>query len=458
MSRRRRRFTGARARIANLVDRIRESYWFWPAALSLAAVSTAFVAAYLDATGDYDALARLGLAETVGADSARAVLTTVATAMLSVAGVSFSILVAAFVFASGQFGPRILSNFMRDRANQVVLGIFSSTFLYCVLVLRLVGEDSVPGLSVLIALASAVACVMALLFFFHHAPESIRLMRIVSDTGNQLLKEIAGLFPEDTQEQEDAPDRERAAEAAQGEPLPVPSPVNGYVRFVDHGYLLDLARDEDLVIRLDRRSGDYVVKGRPLAWVWPAGRADEAIPEEICGCFSIGTNRTPAQDVEFLFELLMDVASRALSPGINDPRTAMICLDWITSGLSRALRGKPRPAVRCDAEGRPRLILRARGFQHLLEHAFGRLRPYFQRDPAAALHMMARIGGLVLDSRDRKNTDLLMKMARDLLDGAEQEVALEVDRRKIRERFEIISQAARGELSMFEARGRHPWL
>ncbi len=450
---------GARARIADLLDLIRESYWFWPTAMCLAAMATAVVTTYFDDIRQFDILTSAGLAPAVGADSARDVLSTIASSMLGVAGVSFSILVAAFVFASGQFGPRILSNFMRDRANQVVLGIFASTFLYCTIVLRIIGDDSVPGLSVTVALLSALVSVFALLFFFHHAPESIRLMRIVHDTGGQLLKEIDHLFPEGGEERDtDVPARDDAVEAAEGQPCPVPAHGNGYVRFVDHGSLMEIAREEDLTIRLDRRSGDFVVDGRPLAWIWPAGRVGRSLEKEVRECFTLGASRTPSQDVEFLFELLMDVASRALSPGVNDPRTAMICLDWITSGLSRALRGRPRSAVRCDDDGKVRLILRGRHFQHLLEHGFGRLRPYFQADAAAALHMMARIGGLILETEDGHHRDLLLGMARDLAEGADKNLEVDSDRRKVRERLEIIEKAAAGELTLFDARGRHPWL
>lgn len=456
-------FTG-RARLLGLLDRIRESYWFLPGSMSLAAMLLAVAAGPLDRAIDPLLPDWLGLGRSIDPDSARAILTVAAGSTIGVAGVAFSILVAAIAFASGQFGPRVVGNLMRDRVNQTVLGVFLATFLFCLLSLRLVGLDRTPTLTIVVSVLLAVASVGALIHFFHHAPETIRLSSIVATSGRALISLIERRFPlpdepeSDTGADAGRPRETDGWEGRDGDPVPLVPARDGYLRIIDFDGLLSLAARHDIVIRIDRMPGDFVAAGRPLAWLSPRSRARDDCLRAALGKFDIGEGRSPAQDANMLAQQLCDIAARALSSGINDPRTAMSCLDWIGAALSRAARGRQRPSRLSDADGRTRIALRPHTVGQLAAFTLGTLRPYFERDPNAALHMMATIGTLVLDADDPEHRALFLEHARRLGAGGEMALAHEHDRALLAERLAVVERIALGGTDRAEAMAAHRWL
>ena len=402
---------------------LRGSYWFVPALLSLAAVGLATYLIYLDAYGYTGWLGELEFVDISNPDGARGVLSTIAGSMITVAGVVFSITIVAVVYASSQFGPRLLTNFMQDRGNQVTLGTFIGTFIYCLLVLRTVrtgdapGASFVPQLSLLVGIVLALVSVGVLIFYIHHIPESIHISNVVANIGNELLGKIDDLFPEmigyaAPEERDvlaDVPDaffEEAAAVTSNG---------NGYVQVLDERGLLKLARDSDLVIRVIYRPGDFVMEGTILAYAWPAERVDEDVERSIRHAFAWGRERTQTQDVLFLVNEPVEIASRALSPSMNDPFTAMTCMDWLGAGLRRLAHREVPGAHRYDADGNLRLIAGSVSFQQYVETAFGRLRPYASRDANAALHFMKTLADAVYDIEEASYRSLLVQEARRLL-------------------------------------------
>jgi len=252
--------------------------------------------------------------------------------MITVAGVAFSITIVALTLASSQFGPRLLRNFMRDTGNQIVLGTFIATFIYCLLVLRSVysvgGHDFVPGISVTFAIALAVANVGALIYFIHHVSTSIHADRVIAAVYNELSEHIQRLFPEE---------------------------------------LLKIAEEHDMLIDLQFRPGEFIVVGTALAKVKSAEHLKENLVEQIASSFILGPQRTPEQDAEFAIHQLVEVAIRALSPGINDPFTAITCIDHLGSALC-ILTGRVFPSpYRYDEEGNLRFIAKPLTFEGILQ-------------------------------------------------------------------------------------------
>ncbi len=459
-----------RARLLGFVDRIRESYWFLPGSMSLTAVFLAIGAGPLDRAVDPLLPDWLGLGRSIDPDSARAILTVAAGSTVGVAGVAFSILVAAMAFASGQFGPRVVGNLMRDRVNQTVLGVFLATFLFCLLSLRLVGLERTPTLTIVVSVLLAVASVGALIHFFHHAPETIRLSSIVATSGRALISLIERRFPlpEETDIDTD-PEAGAGADAGRpretdgweghdGDPVPLVPARDGYLRIIDFDGLMSLAARHDIVIRIDRMPGDFIAAGRPLAWLSPRSRVRDECIRAALGKFDIGEGRSPAQDANMLAQQLCDIAARALSTGINDPRTAMSCLDWIGAALSRAARGRQRPSTLRDVDGRARIALRPHTVAQLAAFTLGTLRPYFERDPNAALHMMATIGTLVLDADEPEYRALFLDHARQLGAGGETALAHAHDRALLAERLAVVERIARPGTDRAEAMAANRWL
>lgn len=382
---------------------IRSSYWFIPAIMALLAVLLGALMIWVDVRLGSGWIKGVSWYQQIRADGAREVLSTIAGSMITVAGVVFSITIVALSYASSQYGPRVLTNFMSDRGNTVTLGTFIATFLYCLMVLRTIrgGEDSfVPQYAVIGALALAVCSIGVLIYFIHHVPQSIHINNIVARIGKRMVRDAGERFPAmiGSGAEEHRPTRlpDRTFDSV------VPASLTGYIQSIDDDGLLDLARSADVMIRLRHRPGDFVVAGRALADVAPSARWSDDRAKELRDCFTIGDKRTPDYDLMFLVSELVEIAARALSPGINDPMTAVTCIDWLgAGGVEFATRAMPEP-VRLDDQGTPRLVVTADSFDHFVEQGFGRMRQYAAGDRIAALHWLKVVGDLS-DSCSRPN-------------------------------------------------------
>lgn len=360
-------------------EKVRSSFWFLPSILVTAAIGLAFAVVAYDEGLSARWLATQGWIYTRSAQGASTILGTIAGSMITIAGVVFSLTLVSLTLATSQFGPRLLRNFMRDTVNQVVIGAFVATFLYCLVVLRAVRREEdggfVPHLSVAVAVLLALASVGILIYFIHHVAVSIQADQVVARVAGDLFKGIDRLFPERIGRDSRAGDPAPLEDAAHGGGgREVESRGDGYVQIVDPDALFDLALREDLLVRLERRPGDYLMTGTVIATVWPAERATTAVADVVRGAFVLGSERTGAQDVEYSIHQLVEIALRALSPGVNDPFTALTCVDRLGSGLRR-LAGRRIPTrERRDEGGRVRVIAEPRSFADTLEAAFAEIR------------------------------------------------------------------------------------
>lgn len=379
----------------------RESYWFIPTVMAVLAAVLASILGWVDMwLGD-------GWTEEVDwfsgnhPDGARTMLSTIAGSMITVAGVTFSVTIASVAYTTSQFGPRLLTNFMRDQGNQITLGTFIATFVYCMFVLRDVrsaGEGFVPQISVLGALSLAIASIAVLIYFIHHVTESIHISNVTAGIGRDLEKALARRGEQE--EDEGGGDLPGDLMAQAG--AIVASPGNGYIQHLVESQLVELACDSNLIIKLERQPGDFVHYGETLARVWPAAAAEDELLTRMARAYALGRSRTMAEDLLFLVDELVEIAARALSPGVNDPFTAMGCLDWLRIALVRfSSMPAPNPYAR-DDEGEIRVIRQTLEFDALCDSIFSRLRPYFCSDPSAACHIinaLARIAPSVDASR-----------------------------------------------------------
>lgn len=394
---------------------VRSSYWFVPGLMAMGAGALALVMVAVDGRVGAEAVEQLGWIYAGGPEGARGVLSTIAGSMITVAGVTFSVLVVALSLASSQFGPRVLGSFMRDTGNQVVLGAFTGIFLYCLLVLRTVrgGEDAgifVPHMSVTVAVGMAVLGVGVLIYFVHHAAISIQVSSVIASLANDLDASVDRLFPLE------APGAGGDSGAAGGPPaagaVPVRSRHEGYLQAVDVQALLRAAREHDLRVRVQVPVGAFVARGDVLATFHcgpgEGGRreggdgegGDGEDGDALRGPFVVGHQRTPTQDVEFSVQQLVDVAVRALSPGINDPFTAALCVDRLGAALARvAERPSPAPTHR-DGEGVVRVWSRSPDFADLVQAAFGPLRDYAGGSATVLVHMLDTLRRVALHVAD----------------------------------------------------------
>lgn len=430
---------------------LRSSFWFVPAAMACLAVVLALSAVALDKTVTDDWLQRLGWIYTGGAEGASLLLGTVAGSMIAIAGTVFSMTLVALSLASSQLGPRLLRNFMRDTVNQVVLGTFVATFVYCLLVLRTIRRADevafVPHLSVSIGMLLAIVSVGVLIYFIHHISVSIQADQVVARVGRELDNGIDRLFPEHLgkpgSEDLRAPGEAELPAAFALEARPVGAADDGYLQLIDADALMVLASQEDLLLLLERRPGHYLAKGRAMVMVWPGDRVTEALVGKVNAAFVLGNQRTAAQDIEFTFHQLVEIAVRALSPGINDPFTAIACVDRLGSALCRlARRDMPSPQ-RFDSHGRLRLVAQGSTFAGIVDTAFNQIRQNARSNPAVAIRMLDVIAQIAGHAQSAEDASCLQRHAGMIIRGAREAVPEPDDLLAVEARFIAATQALR---------------
>lgn len=464
------------AQLLKLWDDLRSSYWFVPSLMTLGAIALAFATTAIDGYVGPAWIEDIDWLYGNQPAGARALLSTVAGSMIGVAGVTFSITIASVVYASGQYGPRLLMNFMRDRGNQITLGTFIATFLYCLLVLRTVrsaDEPSpgatpagdvlgafVPHIAILTAVVLTLASVAVLIFFIHHIPESIHVANVIADVGHALNEKIDVLFPERIGEPraEPPPDARAAVPAAfYDEAVPVPAPATGYIQGIDADGLFELATEHDLVLRAKYRPGDFISDDEAILLAWPPGRVDDDVARELGRHFALGHHRTALQDVRFLVNELVEIAARALSPGVNDPFTAISCLDWLGSMLKTLAQRAFPEASRHDPGGNLRVVANPTTFAEFVEAVFDQLRPYVATDRNAAAHAFRVLGEVagVADRPDRR--EALREAADRLLAACETSIPHEADRALLRERHRVVARVLRGTDGYEATSAKYTW-
>jgi uncharacterized membrane protein len=432
-----------KAQILEYWDLVRSSFWFLPVLMVSVAVALAFSTVALETPTQEWLRQRWGWTFGGGAEGASAVLATIAGSMITIAGVVFSMTLVALSLTSSQFGPRMLRSFMRDTTTQVVLGTFVSTFLYCLIVLRTIRRTEemafVPQISVSFGVLLAVVSVGVLIYFIHHVSVSIQANEIVARVSAELLQGIDRLFPAEigggTQDVERPPPDDDFLERFEAEAGTVPAARDGYVRFIDGDALMALAGAQDVILRLERKPGHYVVSGHPLVLVWPRDRVDESLVERIQLAFALGTQRTSGQDIEFAIHQLVEIALRALSPGLNDPFTAIVCLDHLSSALCRLAELEPPSSYRHDAEGRLRVIAPPMSFPGIVDAALNQIRQDGRTNVAVTIRLLETIAVVARSARREEDRATLLRHAEMVARGAPEALPEGDDRRQVEGRY-----------------------
>lgn len=377
---------------------LKASYWLLPALLAVAAMLLCELALQLDER--WSELARWGYSGE--AEGARSVLSVIASSMIGVAGVIFSITVVSLTMAASQLGPRLLRTFLSDRGNQFVLGVYIGTYLYSVLALRAVtGDGVVPRITVTLAIGLSLLSLAALIYFIHNVTRSLQADRVVSRVAGDLLRAIdrfGDRFDERTQ------DGNAQLEWQQQ----VCSSADGYVQAIEYLALRDAAARVDAVVELSVRAGHFVCRGTVLARL---SREDDGLARAIEAATRLGPLRTEEQDVEYALNQLVEVALRALSPGVNDPFTALACIDWLGAALARASDMGPVPNRICDADQQLRLITAEPDFAGLASGAFDPIRQAAAGSPAVLIRLADTLATLASRSPGAEVMGVLVEHA-----------------------------------------------
>ena len=356
---------------------------------------------------------------------AQVILGSIAGSIMTVVSIVFAILLMTLTLASMQFSPRIIVSFSRDRVTQRTLGMFLGTFLYCMAALPAAHSLPYPFApvgTVTGAIVLAIVCVAGLLFFIHHISQAISVNHIVDRIAAETETVIDDIMP--------LPRHEiRVQTGDLSDPqtwqTPILNTVSGYIRFIDLRRLLELATLYRVRVRIVRRVGQFVPSGVPLLMVYKAERLPPEGIAEFLAAFDFGPARTLQQDVEFGILQIVDIALKAISPAVNDPTTAISCVDQLSRIMIRFVsRQIPEPLL-YDLKGAARVSITWIGFERLLDSAFEQIRMYSKIDIAVSLRLLRALGDIAISTHDLQFRKTLFERGRRVVEGCAERVGAE---------------------------------
>ncbi|MEB2779720.1 DUF2254 domain-containing protein [Algoriphagus sp. C2-6-M1] len=370
------------------------TFWFLPVSILISSILLAVGSVYLDNTVSISQDGWFRFFVVNSSDSARTILSTISGAMIGVAGTVFSVTLVALTLASSQFGPRLIKKFMYVRLNQVVLGSYISTYLYCLIVLIAIkGNDDytfIPSISILIAIFAAIVNIILLITFIHQIATSIQADKVVSDISNFISNQVETLFPDrmgDEKESNGKVDFKKIVSNYQVQ-ISVKSPENGYLQYIDGESLMKAVAKYDVLFELNYRPGAFLIKNMDIGLFFSNRIIEEKEIDNILSNFVIGETKTAQQDLEFSIHQMVEIACRAISPGINDPFTAIACIDNLTATLSYLVQAKFPSKYRYDSDGNLRIIADTMDFEGVLDASFNQIRQYSGGSPSVIIRLM----------------------------------------------------------------------
>jgi uncharacterized membrane protein len=348
------------------------------------------------------------------------ILASIGSSIMTVVSIVFAILLMTLTLASTQFSPRILVSFVRDKPTQWTLGIFLGTFSYCMAALPSVRSTSpafVPVLTVLVAMLLALLCVGWLIFFINHISRAISVNNIVDRIARETELVIDELMPHPRGAYQRS---DRPAASREGRERVIVSRKSGYVRFVDVAFLVECAKSFGVQITLDRRIGHFVPAGVAILRVVEAARITPEREARLLSAIDIGPTRTMQQDVEFGIVQIVDIALRAISPAVNDPTTAINCIDQLCRILILWASRAPPPSYMHAPPHVLRVAMPWIGYEGLLNTAFEQIRHYAKSDIAVSLRLLRAFDDMVVAGAPPDEQQSLIVRARRVLEGCEQ--------------------------------------
>jgi uncharacterized membrane protein len=400
-----------RALVDHFLDRLRTSFWFVPGLIVFVSGCLALAALRIDEIWGEAITNALPWLHAASVEGTRSLLSTAATSVLTLAGVTFSATLVALTLASSQFGPRLLRNFIAAKSSQVSLGVLLGNFVICLLILRAVrgveGEAFVPHVASLFAFLVTLGSLATFILFIHSLATSLQADDIVANVHRDLVAALDRYFPseEPDEEEESLAEKERIDwESFEGERTVV-AHESGYLLAINLPTLVALAKRHELTCRVVLQPGHFVHQGEAIL-AWPADTAlAEGDQEEFRKSLLIGRKRSPEQDFEFALRQLVEIGLRALSTGLNDPFTAINCIDFLGSAV-RAIADRRLPHRHySDADDVPRVHLRPTTFDAVLRAAFSQLRQASVGKPEVAIRILEALAAIAARCETQSRRD-----------------------------------------------------
>ena len=438
--------SGLYARAGYFWEQFKLSIWLIPLSMSISALILAILTLELDYrfgsfTTEHFKLLR------IDAQGARQLVSVISGAMMTITGVVFSISIVTLALASNQFGPKILRNYLRDTGNKIVLGLFVSTFIYGLMILASIDTGQggfVPLWSVLTCIVLTMLSIGALIYYIHNISTAIQADHIIALIGEELNeaidKSLVEFDTEDStsqtieQENRDLNWKDKPA-------IKLYSAHSGYIQTIDYQGLVACATDYEAFISIKKRAGHFIIKGASIGEIYRQGEEKGNDTEQeidmdlIFKNVLFGRQRTPIQDIEFSITQLLQIALRALSPGINDSMTGITCINWLGSSLGRMAQCSFPGANFVDESGRLRVESKNFSFKGAVDAVFDPLRQCARNNEMVAIHLLDTLYQILDSCRHAPYHKTLLSQAEMIYNDCKQTFKADLDLQAATERW-----------------------
>lgn len=417
--------------IKSVLEKTRTSIWPIPAAIAIGSLVLSQVVVQLDKLPVVRRFSEKFLS--ISHSSVETILTTIAGSVISVGGIVFSVTMVAMTLASGQFGPKILREYLGNRSSKLTLGLFIGTFIYCIITLLSFKTLDRPGLNLIVGVGMAILSFFMFVHFIHKTAVSIQADRIVHDIAKQLQQDLTALAAEAENEQRQKGTAEWRKSVVSLPKYEITVSEGGYVESVGYSALAEMACEQDCYFKILTRAGHFVLPGQSICVVY--GKSGDLDDEAVRDHIILGDMRTPVQDPEFAIVQLVQIAVRALSPGINDPGTAITCIDWLSAALARVVDSDLPNYSFCDNTGEVRVIGYAVNFNGLFSAMFLPLRQHSRGSLSVVLRILESLNKLAELTNRRERCDRISNLAEEIQREALADATSVVDKADIRNRI-----------------------
>ncbi|MBM7704737.1 DUF2254 domain-containing protein [Metabacillus iocasae] len=428
-------------KITGTFERLRSNFWYLPTLYGIAAVLLALVTMQFDyfMTKHEKWLTYIPSVLLSDKDLAQTVLSSISTSLLTITTITFSSILVVLTTFLANFSPRTVQNFITDHSTQRVLGSFIGGFVYSVMLLLLLRKDDDQQLflSPTFAIIVTIFCLAVFVFFVHHTASWIQVGNLIFNISSSTTKIIDEEYLNRGTERINEPFEEMNLDDIRMDNcFQVTAPVSGYIEFMDTNQLLKIASEHDVVIKVHKRQPDFTDKYSPLFTIWNGESKDlEALLQQ---SVVIGEQRAPYKDVEFGLRKLSEIALRAISPGINDPNTAINCIEQIGNILARLGKKQLPNPFHHDEEGQLKLIIKRPSFFDYLYLSFYQIRHYAKEDVSVNRSIIKALT-IIAESNDNEIKEIVWEFSHYIIEGIDVEALLSLDKRYINE---LISELA----------------
>ncbi len=444
-------------RLLNIWEFLRTSLWFVPLIMIVAGIVLAMLALQLE-TAMPEKIGRwLWWLRTGDHESARNMMSVLASSMIAMTALVISVTMVVLTLAANHFGSRIVRNFMRDLMTQLVLGTFVMTIVYSLFVLRSIETAEVhpvPSIAVTVGTLLVLISILALLLFIHNLSRSIVADSVVLRVAADLDESIERLLPDSEAPRDGEADTRQARRELPDDFFDTAAKIDlqceGYVQAIDYEQLVQLAEARSLRIHINFRPGHFLTAGISRISVAPSERIDTAFKTQLQQAILVGDSRTPTQDIEFSIRHLVEIAVRAMSPGINDPFTAMSVIDRLGASLAKLMRKRLQSSVFTDDSDVVRVAAKDNSYAGLIDAVFHQIRQACAGKPAVLIHMLDTIATLGLVAFRPDQREALRLQAEMILRAGQVEPTDPEDRAEIDRRYKLAVKALTQDWPEFE--------